>query len=128
MLKLLLGLPVLVFAIFAALAFGGMQREDPNSLPSTATGQAAPKVQLQRLPGYEPFAQSDLLTDEVKLVNFWASWCAPCRAEHPTLMELSQLNIPVYGVNFKDNPLKAMDFLDELLSLSHKQKSQLPPR
>jgi len=112
--KLILGLPVLVFAIFGALAFVGMQREDPNSLPSTATGQAAPKVQLQRLPGYEPFAQSDLLTGEVKLVNFWASWCAPCRAEHPTLMELSQQNIPVYGVNFKDNPLKAMAFLDEL--------------
>ena len=112
--KLILGLPVLVFAIFAGLAFVGMQREDPNSLPSTATGQAAPKVQLQRLPGYEPFAQSDLFTGEVKLVNFWASWCAPCRAEHPTLMELSQQNIPVYGVNFKDNPLKAMAFLDEL--------------
>ena len=112
--KLLLGLPVLVFAIFAALAFGGMQREDPNSLPSTATGLAAPKVQLQPLHGHMPFAQSDLLTGGVKLVNFWASWCAPCRAEHPTLMELTQQNIPVYGVNYKDNPLKAMAFLDEL--------------
>ena len=39
--KLLLGLPVLVFAIFAGLAFLGMQRDDPDGLPSTATGQSA---------------------------------------------------------------------------------------
>ena len=112
--KLLLGLPILVFIIFVGLAFVGMQREDPNALPSMAAGQSAPKVQLQPLEGNVPFAQNDLSSGGVKLVNFWASWCAPCRAEHPTLIDLSQQGIPVYGVNYKDDPANAMAFLNEL--------------
>ena len=112
--KLLLFLPILFFAIFIALAFVGMQRDDPIALPSTSIGQTAPLVQLQRLEGNKPFAQSDLAAAGVKLVNFWASWCAPCRAEHPTLMDLSQKGIPVYGVNYKDDPAKALAFLQEL--------------
>jgi len=112
--KLLLFLPVLFFLTFAGLAYVGMQRDNPNALPSTAIGQSAPLVQLQRLEGNMPFVQSDLAAAGVKLVNFWASWCAPCRAEHPTLMDLSQKGIPVYGVNYKDDPIKALAFLHEL--------------
>jgi cytochrome c biogenesis protein CcmG/thiol:disulfide interchange protein DsbE len=50
----------------------------------------------------------------VKLVNFWASWCAPCRAEHPILSELAAQGITVHGVNYKDDPAKAQAFLAEL--------------
>ena len=112
--KFLLALPVVVFAVFAGLAFLGMQREDPEGLPSAIAGQKAPKVQLDPLEGHVPFAQADLTTGGVKLVNFWASWCAPCRAEHPTLMDFADRGIPVYGVNYKDNPAKARAFLAEL--------------
>ena len=112
--KLLLALPVVIFAVFAGLAFVGMQREDPEGLPSAIAGQQAPKVQLDPLEGHVPFAQADLTSGVVKLVNFWASWCAPCRAEHPTLMDFSDRGIPVYGVNYKDNPAKARAFLAEL--------------
>ncbi len=43
----------------------------------------------------------------VKLVNFWASWCAPCRAEHPMLEQLAAEGVKIYGVNYKDTPDKA---------------------
>ena len=49
-----------------------------------------------------------------KIVNFWASWCAPCRVEHPQLMQLAEEGIPVFGVNYKDDPVKAANFLIEL--------------
>jgi cytochrome c biogenesis protein CcmG, thiol:disulfide interchange protein DsbE len=50
----------------------------------------------------------------VKLVNYWASWCAPCRAEHPMLEELAAEGVPIYGINYKDDPGNALAFLDEL--------------
>ena len=49
-----------------------------------------------------------------KLVNFWASWCAPCRVEHPQLMALQDEGLPIYGVNYKDDADKARAFLEEL--------------
>jgi cytochrome c biogenesis protein CcmG/thiol:disulfide interchange protein DsbE len=49
----------------------------------------------------------------VKLVNFWASWCPPCRAEHPTLTKLAASGLPVYGVNMMDKPEDALAFLGE---------------
>jgi cytochrome c biogenesis protein CcmG/thiol:disulfide interchange protein DsbE len=50
----------------------------------------------------------------VKLVNYWASWCAPCRAEHRFLEQLQDEGIPIYGINYKDEPDNALAFLHEL--------------
>ena len=57
---------------------------------------------------------ADLRAPGVKLVNFWASWCGPCRVEHPLLTALAGEGIPVIGVNYKDEPEKALAFLAEL--------------
>ena len=106
--------PPLLFAGLAALFWFGMNREDPDALPSARAGQPAPAVELV------PLGDRPLLTDAVleqggpKLVNFWASWCAPCRAEHPLLMELAEQGVPIHGVNYKDEPEKALGFLAEL--------------
>jgi cytochrome c biogenesis protein CcmG/thiol:disulfide interchange protein DsbE len=110
--KPLMLIPPLVFMGLALLFLWGMGRDDPDGLPSTFIGREAPALPETAL------ADNTLLTDEmlrqpgVKLVNFWASWCPPCRAEHPTLTELSA-RLPVYGVDLKDNEADALRFLSE---------------
>ncbi|MEM7317684.1 MAG: DsbE family thiol:disulfide interchange protein [Pseudomonadota bacterium] len=106
--------PPLVFAGFVALAAVGMFRDDPDALPSARAGQPAPPVVLSEMAGKALFDDADLRDGQIKLVNFWASWCAPCRAEHPNLMKMSQSGIPVYGVNYKDQADNAEGFLVEL--------------
>ena len=105
-------LPPLAFAALAGLFLWGMGRDDPQSLPSTMIGREAPNVPQTTLPGKEQLTDEMLRQPGVKLVNFWASWCPPCRAEHPTLTELSQ-RLPVYGVDLKDPEANALDFLEK---------------
>ena len=90
-----------------------MQREDPNALRSAREGQPAPMVELTQLGPEQPFTNETLSDGQVKLVNYWASWCGPCRAEHPLLTDLAEEGLPIYGINYKDDPEKALAFLDE---------------
>lgn len=106
--------PPAIFAAFVLLAGVGMFREDSNALPSTLIGQTAPSVSMTELPGKQIFDDTTLRNGEIKMVNYWASWCAPCRVEHPTLLGLAKQGLPLYGVNYKDDPQKALSFLKEL--------------
>lgn len=109
----LMAVPLLVFGAFAGLSFFGLQREDPDGLPSVLVGRAAPAVTSAPLLDHPEFTSQDLKSGGIKLVNFWASWCAPCRAEHPNLMELAK-EYPVYGINQDYGQKEAQGFLDEL--------------
>ena len=106
--------PPAVFAGLAALFLVGMYRDDPEALPSARVGQTAPAMQVTPLAGKDMFDDETLRDGEVKLVNFWASWCAPCRVEHPNLEALAGEGVPIYGINYKDDPAKALAFLKEL--------------
>jgi cytochrome c biogenesis protein CcmG/thiol:disulfide interchange protein DsbE len=114
MVKPLMLAPPLIFAGLAVLFFVGMQRSDPDQLPSAIEGRAAPAVQVTALGSGPELTDAMLRAPGVKLVNFWASWCAPCRAEHPVLKGLSAEGVTILGVNYKDKPEAALRFLKEL--------------
>lgn len=113
MVKPLMLAPPLIFAGFVALAAVGMFRDDPDNLPSTLIGQQAPGVPEKPLEGFDPAAAEMLATGEVTLVNFWASWCPPCRAEHPNLLDMQGEGMSIVGINFKDQAATASKYLTE---------------
>ena len=110
----LMVLPPLLFAVLAGVFAFGMMREDPDSLPSAMIGRAAPSVAATALSDKPVFSDATLRDGQVKLVNFWASWCGPCRVEHPHLMDLAADGVPIIGLNYKDADANALRFLNDL--------------
>ncbi len=111
----LLAIPPLAFLVFATVAYVGLHRENPEELPSALVGKSAPDIsRLVALRGDPAPTDADLQAPGVKLVNFWASWCGPCRAEHPYLSALAEQGVPVIGINYKDNADDAKGFLEQM--------------
>jgi cytochrome c biogenesis protein CcmG, thiol:disulfide interchange protein DsbE len=107
---------VLPVAAFVALVgyFVSVLSRDPSVLPSAMIDQPTPAFTLAGL-GDKPGIAATELAGRVVLINFFASWCVPCRSEHPLLMRLSaELGTPLYGIDYKDKPEDAARFLDEL--------------
>lgn len=99
--RLLFLAPVVLFVAVMAGFFGGLGR-DPTRLPSMMIGKVVPAFNLPAVrPGDQGFASSDL-GQEPMLLNFYASWCAACRVEHPVLMKLRAQGVVVHGVDWKD--------------------------
>lgn len=107
---ILMILPPLLFVVLAVMFYWGMQRGDSRNLPSAFVGNPHPPITDVPLVGY-PAVSAASFGNGVTLVNFWASWCPPCRAEHPRLLQMQTEGIPIIGVNFKDQANQATQYL-----------------
>ncbi len=110
----LYALPAVIFAALAAGFYVGLGR-DSNVLPSPLIDQPAPQFALPPLrTGQHGFSSADL-KGHVSLVNAFASWCAPCREEHPVLNALAKTGrVAIYGIDYKDKPDAARAWIEAL--------------
>lgn len=94
-------LPILLFAaVMAAFAYG--LTRDPSKLPSMLIDRPLPLLDLPGLTADAPRLQTASLKGEPALLNVFASWCLPCRVEHPVLMGLARKGVPIYGLDWKE--------------------------
>lgn len=104
-------IPPVIFAALAGLFAAGLMRDNPDELPSALIGREAPGVPAEGLAGKPVLTDADLRSGEITIVNYWASWCPPCRAEHPTLIALAEAGHRVAAINFRDDPDNALAYL-----------------
>lgn len=107
-------LPVLLFAGVGVMLALGLGR-DPSTLPSVLIDKPAPALALPPLPGRDSVGlRSSDLGGRPMLVNVFASWCGPCRIEHPVLEQLAREGVVIHAINYKDEPADALSFLRTL--------------
>lgn len=111
-------LPLVLFAGLCALFFLQLTSgRDTSTVPSALIGKPVPTFELPPLEGSNRsgFSSKSLAKTKISLINVWASWCIPCRAEHPFVEKLSQdERIAMFGLNHKDRKNAALSFLQEL--------------
>lgn len=108
-------LPLLCLLGLMALFWRGLDpARNPSSLPSALIGKKMADIDLPGLGGRPGIATKEM-AGQVTVLNFFASWCAPCRAEHPLIKELATIpGIRVIGITFKDAPADSEKYLAEL--------------
>ena len=114
--RLLYALPILLLVLFGWLAWRGLAPDrNPSALPSALIGQPVPQFDLPPLdPAAAKLATADV-PGHVTVINFFASWCLPCKAEHPLLFDLGKdYGVPVYGIAFKDRPADTAHYIQEM--------------
>ena len=105
------------FVVFFLFVFWQALKKNNNYDTKNLTGSRISKFQLIEINNNDKYiSDEDLKKNKFTLINFFASWCAPCRVEHKYLLNLSNENkdIKIIGINFKDNRNNATNFLKEL--------------
>ena len=110
--RLVLWAPLIVFAVFLAVVAVGLYAPSDRQIPSQLVGQPMPEFALApALPGRPGLATAGYRQGQPRLVNVFASWCIPCRAEAVQLDELARRGIPIDGVAVRDRPQDLAGFL-----------------
>ena len=108
---------IIIFVIFffiIGIFYISLTRET-NYNTSSLINKEVPQFKIAYFDKNEFYSKKDLVKNNYTLINFWASWCGPCRIEHPILMKLSaENNLKILGVNFKDKKELARKFLKDL--------------
>ena len=105
---------ILLIIFIIGVFFVGLNK---NSIYDTKNlvGQKITKIELEHFAENRIITENDLKKNNFTLINFWASWCGPCREEHPILIKLNdEKNLKLLGVNFKDKKSNALEFLKDL--------------
>ena len=106
---------IIFLLIFILGIFFLSLNKSSNYNTESLVGNKLGEIELVSFEDDSIFTNDDFKKNSFTLINFWASWCAPCRIEHPQLMELSkENNIKILGVNFKDKKINALKFLKDL--------------
>ena len=106
---------IIFLLIFILGIFFLSLNKSSNYNTESLVGNKLDEIELVSFENENIFTKDDFKKNSFTLINFWASWCAPCRIEHPQLMELSkENNIKILGVNFKDKKINALKFLKDL--------------
>ena len=101
-----------LFSLILFILFKGLG-EDPKNIPSNLISQKAPSFELKKLGKYPLLKFKDIkINDEPKIINFFASWCPPCKVEHPFLLELSK-EFSIFGIAKKDNFIDINKWLEK---------------
>ena len=107
-------LPLVVFLVLVGFFAIGLGL-NPREVPSPLIGKPAPAFTLPLLNVPDKKLSANELKGKVWVLNVWASWCVPCRQEHPLIAELAKNGgVPVYGLNYKDKPADAIAWLAKL--------------
>lgn len=107
-------LPGLIFALLVVVFWIGLGK-DPSYVPSPLIGKPAPEFRLPELGHADRVVTNADLAGQVSLLNVWATWCVGCRQEHAALLEIARRGeVPIYGLNWKDDAVAAVEWLERL--------------
>lgn len=105
-------MPLIIFAALVVFLAIGLTL-NPRLVPSPLIGKPAPAFELPLLSGEGTFSEKDFI-GHMTLLNVWASWCFACRQEHEVVKDLSRKGVRIIGLNYKDEPADAKQWLARL--------------